>query len=222
LSYIQQNYTQPFYSGVWIDINFNDSIFGYVENASDNLYSTDTIDMSGINIRYWFNLLNNRDTILSKLKASIIGSNVLSSNDKLYSLTVIDLSIDLLNNDYSIDSGLIKIKNIETEILNEQWNLNNEGFSLYSIAYLKNSYLYWMSKYGSSGKKKSMSELMAINRTRVAANTVADYVVGTGTFLSATGASGGVGAAAGAWAGVKAGAAASGVVDWVGSLLDWW
>ena len=222
LRYVTENYPQPLYSGIWEDTNFHNEVFNYVNSSLNVLYPH--IDVSSDDL-YWYNQLNDIESLLINYSNAISESNIINSIDKHYSLAVLQLSIELREGSTINDlyTGLSKIKALEDTLIKQQFNVQNEdgvSLSLYSISFLKNSYELWMDKYPENGNTQSESN--AVNRTRVAVDGMVDFVVGAGTFLSATGATGGLGAGAAAWVGVKAGAKASMAADWIGSLAGWW
>ncbi len=197
LNYVGQYFVQP--SGSCTDISFHNTVFQYVGIAYSELFNNNDVDLSNIDTEYWYyELANNNIDVLSEAFRNSIHSNIgITLKDKNYLLLVLNLSCELLDNNYDLNVGLRKIKTLENQVLNEQWNLANEGYALYSISYLKNSYSYWMAKYPDihNTLQNKSNKLMAANRTKVAANAMADYIVGAATFLSATGATGGVGMA---------------------------
>jgi hypothetical protein len=225
LHYVQQNYTLPIYSGNWQDAYFHNEVFGYVDSAIYVLYPNFVnVDSLG-DIRYWYNQLDDLETLLTNYSNVITSNNKINLLDKQYSLAVLQLANELLNGTtiISLDTGLARITALESTLIAQKNNITNDNgisLSLYSISYLKNSYLLWIDKYPEN--ENDTPQTKAVNRTRVGVNAVVDYTVGAATFASATGATGGVGAAAGLYAGIKAGAAASMAADWVGGLLGWW
>lgn len=222
VGFVRENYSSPYFSGTWPDVNYQNEILNYTAIAMDSLYQIDT-DSVITDGEPMFDLINNKNLFLITYRNNIINNSNFTPNDMLYSIKVLDLSIEILDSLYEPSIAFDKIILLENEILSQSWNLQNEGLALYSIGLYKNSYNFWSNIYEPTYKIKSSYEVQGkVDRVRIGANGCVDYCVGAGTFLAATGGSGGVGAAAGVWAGVKAGAAASAAADWLGSLAGWW
>jgi hypothetical protein len=223
LDYVHVNYSVPNYSGIWPDQNFIEIISSQLQESIDTLYPQllDSID-TGSSVL--FNFMNNPSLVLSTYRSAIINSATLTQKDKYYSLAVLTLSEELLDSLYDYPIAMNKIINLENEILNQDWDSNEKGLAFLSISVYKHSYQYWNNIYEPISKVNKISVIIAkpVDRVRIAANGVADFVIGSATFLSVTSATGGVAAIPALKESLIATAKASTAVDYIGGLLGWW
>lgn len=217
LDYALHHCDSSIFSGLWVDDKLIDSISYYID---EYLVSTnDTTGMSEYkNYKDDWVKFENPDSLVNRYRNLLISSTFITSRDSLYSTKVLDLAVDIMNNSYTSTEMYNKVDSLESEILSVSWN-TNEKQSLVSISLYKNS-LYYHITNGSSPKKANI--ILANTRTRDGVCGLVDFCAGAGYFLSATGATGGVGALAALATTRNVGALASTGARMVGAVLGWW
>ena len=225
------------WDSTWVDTSFVEYVLLH-PTAEFSSYSPQVINMA----REYLYFLGDYDSLINKFTEEISNASHITDKEKSYVLRMVEFSIKALSSDSVANAQevLDSINSIESDILSEYWE-EDEVFALFSISMMKYSYAMHINNslegirynyveknlaFNHKRHNKQYNQLLRIrligNKTMAGVCGLADWTVGAGVFLGATGSTGGLGVGAGLYAGVKAGGIASSVVAGIGAYFDWW